>query len=252
MNPMRQNLLSIPGAIIVAGALVAMAIILTNKPAPAKSGAAAAPAVPNQLSNTPIPAVTATDHIFGNPNAPVKIVEYSDPSCPYCKMFNPTMTEIMSTYGAAGKVAWVYRHFPLDKADSSGHILHPNAGHEAEGLECAASLGGNTKFWAFEKEWYSVFPTDGADRSRDEDTSQLTQVARDVGIDARSFADCLSSGQWNEKIDAEYASGVNAGVTGTPTSFMITPLGNSLPLQGAVPYDTVKNTVETLLSSQSQ
>ena len=61
--------------------------------------------------------VTREDHIKGNPDAPIKIVEYSDFECPFCKRFHDTMNEVMSEVDN-GQVAWVFRHFPLDQ-------LHP-------------------------------------------------------------------------------------------------------------------------------
>ncbi len=81
------------------------------------------------------------DHLNGNPNAPVKIIEYSDLECPFCKEFHETMLQVMREYGAEGQVAWVYRHFPLTK--------HPQAEPDAEAAECVASLGGETAFWDF-------------------------------------------------------------------------------------------------------
>src|SRR5215467_13251359 len=51
------------------------------------------------------------DHVYGDPNAPVSLIEYSDFECPFCKRFHATANEIVDAYG--GKVNWVYRHFPL-------------------------------------------------------------------------------------------------------------------------------------------
>src|SRR3989344_4890477 len=79
--------------------------------------------------------VGADDHIFGNADAPVKIIEYSDFECPFCKDFHKTMKQITDEYEDSGKVAWVYRHFPIDE-------LHPvKARKEAIASECAAELG---------------------------------------------------------------------------------------------------------------
>jgi len=82
------------------------------------------------------------DHLLGEKGAPVKIVEYSDYECPFCKQFHLTMVDIMKTYGEEGKVAWAYRHFPLKQ-------IHPNAQKLAEGAECANELGGQEKFWEY-------------------------------------------------------------------------------------------------------
>jgi protein-disulfide isomerase len=243
-NNIRSQLVTIPGAIIIAGAIIAIAIVWTTKP----TKVPAVNTLPSQPSAAAMAPVTAADHILGNPNAPIKIVEYSDPSCPYCKQFNPTMEQVMSAYGAGGKVAWVYRQFPLDKPDANGNILHPNSGIQAEALECAASLGGNTTFWAYEKEWYNVFPIDGASRTAAADGVQLAQVAKKVGLDAIAFNDCVTSNQFKNKIDAEYTDGLNAGVPGTPYNIVITPSGTKIPLNGAVSYATLKTTIDTLLT----
>lgn len=87
-----------------------------------------------------MPEVTATDHIRGSIGAPVKIVEYSDLECPFCKMFHETLKEVTASYG--DKVAWVYRPFPLSQ-------LHSMAPKEAEAAECASEIGGNEGFWKF-------------------------------------------------------------------------------------------------------
>jgi protein-disulfide isomerase len=84
--------------------------------------------------------VTDKDHIKGDISAPVKIVEYSDLECPFCKRFHTTMQDVVKSYD--GKVAWVFRQFPLAQ-------LHPKAVKEAEAAECVASLGGNAAFWKF-------------------------------------------------------------------------------------------------------
>ncbi len=86
------------------------------------------------------PVSKTNDHIRGNPNAPVSLIEYSDFECPFCKRFHDTAKQIVQQYG--GKVNWVYRHFPLD-------FHNPAAQREAEAAECAAELGGNEAFWRF-------------------------------------------------------------------------------------------------------
>ncbi|HTK33273.1 MAG TPA: thioredoxin domain-containing protein [Candidatus Paceibacterota bacterium] len=212
----RSQIISIPGAIIIGCTILAIGYFVTQRQsAPADTAVAQVPAIN-------VAPVTSADHILGNPNAPIKVVEYSDPSCPFCKMFSPTMNDIIKTYGNTGKVAWVYRNFPLDEPNTDGSVLHPNASTQSQAFECAASLGGNDKFWAFEKEWYSVFPLQGAtNRSVTEDNAQLVNVAKTIGLDAVSFNDCLSSGQFKSKIDDQRLSGMNAGVSGTPTSFFL-------------------------------
>lgn len=89
--------------------------------------------------------VSASDHIRGNPDAEIVIVEYSDFDCPFCARFHSTMNSVMDQYGE--EVAWVYRHFPLES-------LHPNAPAVAVASECVAELGGNDAFWKFADSYF--------------------------------------------------------------------------------------------------
>lgn len=207
-----------PGAVIIAGAIIAIAIIYVKRPAPA--------IIPTNTDQNSAPSInlspiTANDHILGNPNAPIKIVEYSDPSCPYCKTFNSTMVEIMNEYGPGGKVAWIYRSFPLDTPDANGNILHPNANNESRALECAASLGGNNKFWDFEKKLYDITPSVTGATPGGLDQKQLPLIAKDLGINVVSFNECLMSEDAKNKVKEQTLNGVKAGVSGTPTSFFV-------------------------------
>lgn len=77
------------------------------------------------------------DHIQGNPNAPVKIIEYSDYECPYCKAFQPILEKVVTE--SNGNVAWIYRHWPI----------HQNSLAKLEAAECIAKIKGNDAFWKY-------------------------------------------------------------------------------------------------------
>jgi len=228
-----QSSITLPSAIIIAGAIIAIAIIYVKKPVTNTIAPVETQQVSNKVNLSP---VTAKDHILGNPNAPIKIVEYSDPSCPYCKTFNTTMTQIMDKYGPEGKVAWVYRSIPLD-------TIHPNARNESQAIECAGILGGNEKFWNYQKTLYEATPSD---KGQSLDQKQLPVFAKSVGIDVVAFNECLNSENAKNLVQAQTVSGVNAGVSGTPTSFFvldksinptaITYLNNAL-IQYKIPQD---------------
>lgn len=247
MDTKTNPLLTIPGAIIIGCAIIALAIIWTQKPAPQAAPAAAGTLNMPESNLSP---VTGADHILGNPNAPIKIVEYSDTSCPYCKSFHPIMKKIIDEYGPSGKVAWVYRHFPLDIPDAQGRILHPNANKEGQAMECAAKLGGNEKFWAYTHRLYEVTPSVTSQSPTGLDQKQLPVIAAEVGLNIGSFNECLSSDQFRDKVAAGYVDGVNAGVTGTPYSILITPSGTKIPIMGAQDYTTIKSTIDALLAEQ--
>jgi protein-disulfide isomerase len=54
-----------------------------------------------------------------------------------------------------------------------------------------------------------------------------------------------------QKVDDQYLDGINAGVGGTPYSFLITPSGSKTPIPGAIEYSTLKSAIDIVLSSQS-
>ncbi len=220
MENKQNNTISIPGAIIIAGAIIAFALIFSLKPP--TQNIKIEPVTKTQDSIKMLP-VTSNDHILGNPNAEIKIVEYSDTSCPFCKIFHPTMKKIIDRYGAEGKVAWVYRHFPLDKPGtrSDGGTLHPNAGKEAQALECAAAIGGNDAFWKYTNRLYEITPSVTSQTPQGLDQSELPKIASFVGLDSKAFADCLSSERFKDKIENQYQDGINAGVSGTPANIFV-------------------------------
>ena len=80
------------------------------------------------------------DHIFGDINAPITLIEYSDFECPFCKRFHPTVENLIANN--QGKVRWVYRHFPLG-------FHNPGAQKQAEASECIGQIGGVETFWQY-------------------------------------------------------------------------------------------------------
>jgi protein-disulfide isomerase len=249
----QQQILTVPMAIVLAAAIIGGVLLYMYRPATvqpaANSQVAPSATVPDTNS---LPPVTAADHILGNPNAPIKIVEYSDPSCPYCKMFQATMLQVMQTYGASGQVAWVYRNFPLDKPDQNGNVLHPNAGAQANALECAASVGGNAGFWSYEKDWYTIYPQDGANETSIVNNQQIIRTAKDVKLDTTAFNDCILGNKFASAIDKEYASGLALGITGTPTSYIVSSTGQPIAIQGAQSYATLSAAIGAILASLNQ
>ena len=77
------------------------------------------------------------DHTLGSSNAAVKIIEYSDLECPYCKIFHTTMKQVIAD--SNGSVSWTYRHWPI----------HQNSFEKLVAVECVAKLKGNDAFWKY-------------------------------------------------------------------------------------------------------
>lgn len=234
----------IPLAIIIAGGLIAGAMFINNGKGggPAAADVVAAPPAPAEPAGTTddIRAVTAEDHIKGSPDALVKIVEYSDFECPFCKRFHDTMNEIMKEEIDEGDVAWVYRHFPLDQ-------LHPvKARAEAVASECAAELGGNDAFWQFADRFMELTPSN----NRTEIETVIPQIIREIGLDEQAFTTCFESGKYDEHIEADIADAVATGGRGTPWSIVIAPNGKTFPLNGAQPKAAIEQLIEIAKKEQ--
>jgi len=196
-----------PIAIVAAGILIAGAMYFSGGKTPDQSDQNL-PSKPVSLLEQMTP-ISAEDHIQGNPNAPVVIVEYSDTECPFCKRFQLTMQGVIEKLGKEGKVAWVYRHFPLDS-------LHPKTRKEAEATECANELGGNTTFWKYIDLVYASTPANNG-----LDPAKLPEFAKTVGLDAVKFTECLSSGKYATKVEANLQDGIKIGIQGTPFSVLV-------------------------------
>ncbi len=236
----QQEKFSVPVAIIIGAALIAGAIYLGSS----KGASVGANGQPQQVAQqtgdlekmTP---VSKDDHIRGNPNALVKIVEYSDTECPFCKRFHISMKQIIDEYGKDGKVAWVYRHFPLDQ-------LHPiKARMEAVALECAGDQGGNDKFWEYADRLYEITPSNNG-----LDAAELPKIAQFVGLDTAKFNACLTSGKFDKHIEDELQNAQATGGSGTPWSIVVAKNGKKYPLSGAQPYESIKQLVELALQGK--
>lgn len=221
----------IPIAIVIAGIIIAGAIIYStgknDQPADVKEVFS-----DNVLDK--VKPFSASDHILGNSNAPVKIIEFSDTECPFCKRFHLTMHQAVDEY--KGKVAWVYRHFPLDS-------LHSKARKEAEAVECAAELGGNDKFWAYLDRLFEITPSNNG-----LDAEQLPEIAVDVGLDKQKFESCLKSGRHAARVEADYQDAIASGGRGTPYSIAITSNGEKSVINGAQPFSSVKQIIDAVLN----
>lgn len=235
-NPSRIDYL-LPLSIALAGVFIAVGLYLGMK-----SGEPIQPTVVDQngvasKDEINIKPLSSDDHILGNPNAKILIVEFSDTECPFCKQFQTTLHKIMDTYGKNGDVAWIYRHFPIDG-------LHKKARKEAEATECAAELGGPDAFWNYLDEVYKTTPSnDGLD------LAQLPVIAKNVGINAEKFNQCLSSGKYANKVEAQYQDAVAAGGQGTPYTVLVTKNGKLPITQGAIPYEQLASIIDQLLVS---
>ncbi len=217
----------LPITIVVAGGLIAGAVFLLG-----------GSKTPNPTGSQNIDARAydpATDYILGNPDAPIKVVEYSDLECPFCKNFHTTMHQIMQYYGSGGQVAWVFRHFPLAQ-------LHSKAPREAQAAECAGELGGSEAFWKYVDRVFEVTPS-----SNGLDLAQLPVIAGEVGLNVEAFNQCLASEKYAKKVSDSYQEAIKLGAQGTPyTLIMVGEQAVTLP--GNQPYDSMRAAIDAVLA----
>ena len=241
MNQIQQksNSLVIPLAIVVAGGLIAGAVLLSGGTTSSNTPVAQVAPQPTGSTDSVNP-ITGADHVRGNPDAKVKIVEYSDYECPFCKRFHATMKQVMEEYGESGQVAWVYRQFPLDQ-------LHPvKARLEAATSECVAEIGGNDAFWEFSDRFFELTPSNN---QTDLDTV-LPQIIGELGISQSAVDECVASGRYDQHIQDDVDNAVATGGRGTPWSVVIGANGETFPLSGAQPYSAVKQLIDISLNAQ--
>jgi len=232
-----QNNLAIPIAIVIAGGMIATALyfgpsknstVVGNNQAPQ----VAARQAPAQVG-TVKPVDFATDHIRGDKNAKVFVIEYSDFECPFCKRFHPTMQQLFDQY--QGKVAWVYRHFPLS--------FHPNAEKEAEASECASEQGGNDVFWKYTDKIFERTTSNGKGFALED----LAPLAKEIGLDDAKFKSCLNSGKYAKHVQQDEQEGQTAGITGTPGNIIWTKDGKTQLISGAVPLSSLTSAIDQIL-----
>lgn len=179
--------------------------------------------------------LTIADHVRGNPEARLQLIVYSDLECPFSKRFQTTVKQITDQY--KDKIVVVYRHFPLDQ-------IHPQTRTEAQATECAAKLNGNDGFWKLTDKIYEITPSNNG-----LDLTILPTLASQSGLNQTAFKTCLSSGEMAQTVEAQYQSGLKAGVNGTPGSFLVdSKTGTVRAIQGAQPFEQIKPIIDQLLT----
>jgi protein-disulfide isomerase len=167
--------------------------------------------------------VDASGPAKGPANAPVTIVEFSDFECPFCVRAEPTVKQVMDTYG--DRVRLVFKDFPLPN--------HTKAPKAAEAAHCASDQG---KFWEMHEKLFA---------SPDAlDVPDLKAHARGLGLDGAKFDACLDGGEKGKLVQANRKAGEEAGVSGTPAFFV-----NGRLISGAQPFDEFKKLIDQELAS---
>lgn len=162
---------------------------------------------------------------YGAENPELTIVEFGNFACPNSQEVSATAREIMIKN--KDKIKFIYRDFPLDD-------IYPNSSYLSLLGKCAGEQG---KFWAMHDKLYQSPKSDPL------------VLIKQVGLNEKSFADCLSKQKSRIALQKDFSDGYKNGVAGTPTFFFIKKGLEDKPLAipGAIPKDIFEKIVDTLL-----
>ena len=174
----------------------------------------------------------ANGNKMGDPNAPVKIVEFADFQCPFClRYWTETEPEIIQNYVATGKVYYEYR--------SVGGFIGPESTDAANAAYCAAD---QNKFWEYHD---ILFANWTGENAGDFTPDKLRQYAQAINLNLDQFNTCINTGAHTNEVDQDVTDAKAAGVTGTP-AFVI----NGKLIEGAQPYSVFQQTIDAALNGQ--
>lgn len=175
----------------------------------------------------PASTIIVSDQVKGARNGKTLLVEYSDFQCPACGAYYPLVKQLTQDF--EGKIAIVYRHFPLHQ--------HEHAEIAAHAAEAAGAQG---KFW----EMHDMLFEHQKDWSSQNSTKDMfIQYAESLGLDRARFITDIDSKEIANKVKEEYQSGIDADVTSTPTFFL-----NGKKLDTPRSYDEFKTVIEEAIT----
>lgn len=188
---------------------------------------------------------TPNDNSMGDPNAPIKIEEFSDFQCPFCERFHEETEPLLQQYYIdTGKVHFTYR--------SMGNWVSQNIGGvRTESQDAAAAAycaGEQNKFWEMHAHIFGNVLGEDVGSFTDK---RLALIAEKAGLNMDEFNACYDSDKFIDRTKEDYNDGLAAGVTGTP-AFVITWTVNgetkTKRLDGAQPFNAFQVELEAILN----
>ena len=161
--------------------------------------------------------------VWGNKNAPVTIVEFSDFQCPYCRLANENIVQKLKKRYGKRKIRVVFKHFPL-------RSIHPLAQRASEASMCVHEQNAG-KFWKYQDILF--------ENQRKLEDENLKTYAKKVGMNLKKFEECLKSEKYKSVVDAHFEEGEKLGVSSTPTFFV-----NSQPVGASRTLDPFKEVID--------
>ena len=159
------------------------------------------------------------DPFWGEKDALVKIVEFGDFQCPYCRQSFLVVREILNKY--QNDIYFVYRDFPVVS-------IHQEALKAAEAAQCALE---QEKFWPMHDKLFI--------NQENLSLTDLKVYAMEIGLNSFEFNNCLDSGKYSAEVIQDYEDGIGLGVIGTPTFFI-----NGYRISGSIPSEIFIKLIE--------
>ena len=185
-----------------------------------------------QAKQTLRPVLPARGHIYGNPAAPVSIIEFSDFKCPYCRKIHPVLKRLVND--SDKQINWVFRHFPLGSHK-------PDVQQEAQASECANHLAGNKGYWQFID---ALFAQPRRGQSSEQIINRASSIAN---IDLSELQECIQSEKFKERVNEDGKEAVSMGLRGTPANIIIHhPSQQFRLIQGSASLSSFKKEINEL------
>ncbi|MDD5547627.1 MAG: thioredoxin domain-containing protein [Candidatus Pacebacteria bacterium] len=230
----------LPASILIAGILVAGSVIYSTG---LKTSGTGGTANIQQVVAGDAAKLEKDDPVIGDAKAPVTVIIYSDPSCPFCgaaagqnkevmdylKQRMPTWTAavpgIMEEYVKTGKVRLAFRYFP-------GH------GKGVEAMKMMLCANDQGKFWEVHDKFFANQPL-----MENGQNDKLKELMAGMGLDMNKINSCLTSKKYDSKLDKDTASGKALNIQGTPALV----INGQKMEEGAQPFAAVKEIIDGLL-----
>lgn len=198
----------------------------------------------------PNPRPQTDKNSMGDPNAPVKIVEFSDYQCPFCERFSTdTEPSLIESYISTGKVHFTYR--------STGNWVSQNINsgltESEDAAEAAYCAGDQGKYWEMHDMIFGNVLGEDVGSFTDR---RLSAIAEKTGLDMTQYEECYSSNKYRDAVVKDGQDALAAGVQGTP-SFVLTYTNASGEevtelIEGAQPFSVFQEKIEAALAAASQ
>ena len=167
------------------------------------------------------------EHIVGDPDAPVTIIEYASMTCPHCRTFHKdTYPTIKEKYIDTGMAKLYFREFPLDPRSAAAFML----------AECS----GEDKYFTMIDVLFEKQPIWARSQKV---VDELFKIAKLAGFTQESFLACLKNGELQANILAiQKKAAEDYGVDATPTFFI-----NGTKYNGNMSAEEMGKIIESLV-----